>query len=134
MSFDIYVCSFRDGEPAPFSLAVIDKALGPYIKYREHHCWSLCFPNGGRSFVYLKDDRQEIDFFSVNRPADSPELWIGLLEILRETRGMLFWPGGGAVVAHQSDIAHLPPSMIDIFGTPTVVSNGRQIEECIEKS
>lgn len=94
----------------------------------------MCFPNGGRSFLYLDDDRQEADFFSVNRPADSPELWSGLLEILRETRGMLFWPGGGAVVAHQSDIAHLPPSMIDIFGTPTVVSSGRQIEERIEKS
>ncbi len=80
------------------------------------------------------DDQQDIDSFSVNRPADSPELWAGLLEILRETRGILFWPGGGAVISHQANIAHLPPSMTEIFGMPTVVASGREIDECIEKS
>ncbi len=76
----------------------------------------------------------EIDDGLALEVADSPELWAGLLEILRETRGILFWPGGGAVVSHQANIAHLPPSMIEIFGMPTVVGSGREIEECIEKS
>ncbi|HEX9490889.1 MAG TPA: hypothetical protein VF930_11420 [Stellaceae bacterium] len=123
-----------DGEPAPFSLAVLDKFLGQFIEFRSHHCWSLSFPNGGTSFLYLKDDQNEIDHACVNRPADSPELWIGLLDILRETGGMLCWPGGGAVVADEAHIAHLPPEMIKILGRPTVVGSGREIEECIEKS
>lgn len=95
MSFDMFLCTFRDGEPAPFSLTVLDRFLGPFIEFRSNHCWSLSFPNGGGSFLYLKDDQKEIDNFCINRPADSPELWIGLLEILRETGGMLCWPGGG---------------------------------------
>jgi hypothetical protein len=99
MSFDMYLCTFRDGEPAPFSLAVLDKLLGPFIEFRSRHRWSLSFPNGGRCFLYLKDDQKEIDHVCANRPADSPELWTGLLEVLRETGGMLCWPGGGAVVA-----------------------------------
>lgn len=134
MSFDMFLCNFRSGEPAPFSLAVINKCLGPFIKFRSGSHWTLSFPNGGTSFLYFDDDRTEIDNFCVNRPADSPELWTGLLEILRETGGMLCWPGGGAVVADEAHIAHLPPDMVDIFGAPTVVGSGREIEECIAKS
>ena len=130
----MFLCNFRDGESAPFSLAVLDKALGQFAEFRSHDCWSLSFPNGGKSFLYLDDDPKEIDNFCVNRPADSPELWTGLLEVLRKTGGMLFWPGGGAVVADEADIAHLPPDMIEIFGRPTVVGSGREIEECIAKS
>ena len=62
----MYLCTFRDGEPAPFSLAVLDKLLGPFIEFRSHHRWSLSFPNGGRSFLYLKDDQKEIDHVCVN--------------------------------------------------------------------
>jgi hypothetical protein len=130
----MFLCAFKNGEPAPFSLAIVDKCLGPFIDFREHHCWDLSFPDGGKSFLYLKDDQKEIEHICVNRPADSPELWTGLLEILRETGAMLYWPGGGAVVAAEAHIAHLPPDMIDIFGTPTVVGSGREIKDCIAKS
>jgi hypothetical protein len=106
----------------------------PFIDFREHHCWGLSFPDGGKSFLYLKDEQKEIEHICVNRPTDSPELWTGLLEILRETGAVLYWPGGGAVVAAEAHIAHLPQDMIDIFGTPTVVSRGREIEDCIAKS
>lgn len=47
MSFDMFLFTFRSGEPAPFPLAVIDKFLGPFIKFRSNDCWSLSFPNGG---------------------------------------------------------------------------------------
>src|SRR6185437_7095935 len=110
----MFLCNFRGAERSPFSLAVINKFLGPFIEYRSATCWTLSFPNGGKSFLYFDDDRTEIDNFCVNRSADSPELWTGLLEILRETGGMLCWPGGGVVVAEESHIAHLPPDIIEI--------------------
>jgi hypothetical protein len=115
MSFDMFLFTFRSGEPAPFPLAVIDKFLGPFIKFRSNDYWSLSFPNGGNTFFYLDGDRKEIDNFCVNRPADSPELWTGLLEILRETGGVLWWPGGGSVVAEETHIAHLPSDMMKIL-------------------
>lgn len=98
MSFDLFLCNFRGGESAAFPLTILDKFLGPFIEFRGPHCWTLSFPNGGKSFLYLDDDKEPIDGLCVNRPADSPELWSGLLDILRETGAMLCWPGGGAVL------------------------------------
>jgi len=128
MSFDIFVIRAENGRDAPIPLAVIEQAFGPFIKYREPAGWELSFPDGGRSFVYMKEDSDD------DHPASSPELWTALLEILRQTGTVLFWPGGGAVVADESSIPHLLPAIAEIFGAPIVVRDGAEIVECVKRS
>src|SRR5260370_29002713 len=43
-----------DGEPAPFSLAVLDKILGQFIEFPSHHSSSLSFPNRGSPFPFFQ--------------------------------------------------------------------------------
>ena len=133
MSFDIFVIRSENGKVAPIPLDVIEQAFGPFIKYREPAGWELSFPDGGRTFVYIKDG-DEVHHFNVNRPASSPELWTALLEILRQTGTVLFWPGGGAVVGDDSSIAHLMPAIAEIFGTPIIAREGAEIVQLIERS
>jgi len=134
MSFDIFVIRAENGRDAPIPLAVIEHAFGPFIKYREPAGWELSFPDDGRSFVYMKEDSDDDHHFNVNRPASSPELWTAPLEILRQTGTVLFWPGGGAMVADESSIPHLLPEIAEILGAPIVVRDGVEIVECIKRS
>ena len=133
MSFDIFVIRSENGKVAPIPLEVIEQAFGPFIKYREPAGWELSFPDGGRSFVYIKEDDGKHGF-NVNRPASSPELWTALLDILRVPGTVLFWPGGGAVVGDNSLILHLMPAIAEIFGTPIVARDGAEIVKLIERS
>lgn len=128
----MFLFRFRQGEPSPFPLTTLEKAFDACIEFREPRCWGLLFPDGGRSLLYLSEDTELITNFCLNRPVASAELWQGILEILRETSGILFWPDGG-VVAHASVIDHLPPSLIESLGRPTIVSRPGEIIECIEK-
>jgi len=133
MSFDIFVIRSENGKVAPIPLEIIEQAFGPFIKYREPAGWELSFPDGGRSFVYIKEDDGKHGF-NVNRPASSPELWTALLDILRVPGTVLFWPGGGAVVGDNSSILHLMPAIAEIFGTPIVARDGAEIVKLIERS
>ncbi|HYL33364.1 MAG TPA: hypothetical protein VEU53_09500 [Stellaceae bacterium] len=92
----------------------------------------LNFPDGGSSELYIEKDSAISDFM-IARPAGSPELWKGLLEILKCTSAVLFWPDGGAVVADESVIQHLPESVIEVVGVPTVVHEPEEIPRLISE-
>ncbi len=133
MSFDIFVNCIRNEEECTFPLAVVEEVFGAFIEGREPTCWTLLFPDGGRSFLYVRD-QPNIAHFCVNRPVASPELWQGLFDILRRTGSMLFWPGGGSVVADASVIARLGPGIIRSIGPVTIVHEPSEIIACIEAS
>jgi hypothetical protein len=133
MSFDIFLGCFQNGKSLKFPQDIVEKALGQYVAERRKNCWVLSFPDGGRSFLYIDDDNQVGDF-SVNRPAASLELWQGLLDILRQTSTVLYWPGGGCVVGNAAVIPHLPPDMIKSLGTPIVATDTQTILDMIKRS
>jgi hypothetical protein len=128
MSFDIWFSCFQHGNVAKFPLAVAEGALGHLIVRREPECWFL------KSGAVYIDDEEVIDGFAVNRPPGDDAFWEGVLSILRQTPTVLYWPEGGAVVADDSAIAHMPADMIEIVGMPTVVSTVAEILHCIETS
>lgn len=133
MSFDIYLGCFQNGKSSTFPQDIVEKALGQYAAERRDGCWVLRFSDGGQSFLYIDDDSKVGDF-SVNRPVASPELWQGLLDILRQTSAVLYWPGGGCVVGNASVISQLPPDMIKSLGTPIVAANTQTILDMIKRS
>lgn len=133
MSFDTFVNCIRNEEECTFPLAVLEEVFGAFIEYREPTCWTLMFPNGGRSFLYVCD-QPDIAHFCVNRPAASPELWQGLFDVLRLTGSALFWPGGGSVVADEWVITQLGPRVIKSLEPVMVVRSPSEIVNCIERS
>lgn len=112
MSFDIFVIRVENGHEAPIPLPILERAFDRFVEFREPAGWGLLFPDGGRSFLYMREDSAN-HHFSINRPTSSPDLWAGLFEILRQTGSVLYWPGGGSVVADEAVIPHLTPARDD---------------------
>jgi len=132
MSFDLFLQNFRRGEIATFPRAVVESAFKGYLKEVDPEFSILNFPDGGSSELYINKGAAISDFM-IARPANSPELWQGLLDILRCTSGVLFWPGGGAVVANESVVQNLPESVIEAVGVPTVVHEPEEIPRLISE-
>ena len=132
MSFDLFLQNFRCGESATFPRAVVESAFRGCLKQVDPEFSILNFPDGGRSELYI-DEGAAISDFMIARPANSPELWQGLLDILRNTGAVLFWPGGGAIVADESAIRNLPESVIEAVGVPTVVHEPEEIPRLISE-
>src|SRR5215475_7716623 len=120
MSFDLFVGCFRNGEKAQFPRTLVDRPFEAYISRREPGCLTLSFRNGGQSYVY-RDDSNEIDSFSVNRPTASSELYVALFTIMRSATLALYMPGNcPPLIARAEVAAHLPKSMVEKLGTPVV--------------
>ncbi len=61
--------------------------------------------------------------------------WSGLLGILRQTNGALYWPGCRVIaVGHAEAIAHMPPDMIEKLGPPVVIAAPAEILDWIKRS
>jgi len=134
MSFEIYLSCYKSGEGSKFPMAVLEEALGRYAKrHDEEHWWILKFPDGGRSDLFFQPGEQ-IDGGMVSRPCTSPELWSGLIKILKRTSSVLYWPGGGCVVADAAVIADMPPDMIKSLGRPVVTTDPKVILDLIARS
>ena len=57
-----------------------------------------------------------------------------MFTLMKCVDGVIYWPGGGCVVANKSAIDDMPPDMIAALGTPIVVSSGKEIFEIIRRS
>ncbi len=136
MSFDIWVVCLDNGNVAKFPRALVEKACAPFIESRGNGRWKLsdCLAD-----VWI-DDELEIGGFSVSRPPGDKKhpFWQALLGIMRNTQTVLHWPTGGpkphAVVANQAVIAHMPPDMVRILGTPNVVTKPEEFWQRIAES
>ena len=131
MSFDIFIFAFDDGEPRRFLRIVLEKAFGSFSDMSDPTWWSV-----SDSFAVIQlDAAAEIDNFGVNRPPHfGHPFWPALLDVLRETSSVLFWPGGGPVATDQSVAARLPEGMIEEAGGLIVVSSVAEIARAIESS
>jgi hypothetical protein len=132
MSFDIYMMFFRGGEPARIPRTVIARVFGAVADTSDPRGW---WDLADSSAVLNVGEEGEIEFLSVNRPphAEHP-FWPALVDFLRETGGVLFWPGGGQVVTDQVAAAHLPPKMIEILGPPIITNSAEEILKAIADS
>ena len=84
--------------------------------------------------MYVAFER-EISWFSVARPPgpDHP-FWPALIDVLKQTTCVLFWPGKGCVVADKSAIPHISADFDETMGTPTVTTDVDVIMAMIQKA
>jgi hypothetical protein len=82
MSLDIYVQWFRDGSAEGVPQGRVRSIFGDALKAQDAHGWRLSYGRGLESDVYLSVRDSKIEGLTVNRPADAPELWQSLFELL----------------------------------------------------
>jgi hypothetical protein len=121
--------------PSPIRRAVIEREFGPFISSRSENFVRVEYDGDGTADIYLKDEG-EIDGFMISRPPNTPAFWQSVFDILRETRSVLYWPGGGqsSLVVIAEVIEHLPPDFIEALGKPVVVTSFAQIPDRIAAS
>lgn len=69
----------------------------------------------------------------VDRPCGDLRLWQSVLAILKMGPVMLYWPGGGPLVAGDS-AAEFPAEIAESLGQPKPVNSAEQIMEAIRQS
>jgi hypothetical protein len=129
MSWDIWITCFHKGGLGSFRREILDRAFEPFSTRNEDFSWSL---NDCSGTVYV-DQKREISGFSVNRPPgpDHP-FWPALIDVLKQTTCVLYWPGKGCVVADKSAIPHISADFDQTMGTPTVTTDIAKIFELME--
>ena len=132
MSFDIYVNFFLNGKPRAISRNTVARAFGAIADTSDPRGW---WDLTDSRAVLLVHETDELEHLGVNRPPHGEHpFWPALVDFLRETRGVLYWPGGGQVVTDQAVAEHLPPEMIEIFGPPIVTDSVERILRAIQES
>lgn len=136
MSFDIFLVCVDQGEVASFPRSIIEERFAPFIKNRTRDSWELI---DSLADVWIGEDVQTSGFMVSRPPGDEKHpFWAALLDIMRKTQTVLFWPSVGpephAVVADATVIAHMPPDMIEKLGTPALVATPAEFLERINDS
>ncbi|AOR64707.1 hypothetical protein [Pectobacterium wasabiae] len=147
MSWDIFLQAHEDGGVGYFPLSIFFESFGTAITYSKIEGNGCCIvleyhnPDAEKYNIVpissaeidieieLIDNIQMLSAFSVNRPPGHDDFWQGLCNILKVTSSALFWGGDGncLAVGREETIKHLPESMIEALGAPTVVSNYQDI-------
>jgi hypothetical protein len=138
MSFEVYVQSFRNGEPSGVPRGKIRSAFGGYLTETEPNFWHLRYDDANSCDLNLTVDDADpgvIQGFAVHRPCGDARLWDALAAILSLGDLVLYFPGGGApLVARTSVAQHLPMDMVEALGQPVVVTRGEQIQNEIQRA
>jgi hypothetical protein len=131
MSFDIWISAFEDGESRMFPRAILEKAFGSFSDMSDPTSWRV-----SNSFAVIGvDDAPEMNGFAINRPpGDDHPFWPALLDVLRKTSSVLYWPGGGPAITDQSVAAGIPADMIKALGPAKVVTSIEDIFRLISES
>jgi len=106
MSLDVFFFSYLDGKPVPYPIDIVKDALGRFATRTDGKSWALRFPDGGWCDLDL-NDAAEFSFFALSPPAFSSELWQGVFEIMKKTRGILVCTGAGSCVTDVSVISRI---------------------------
>jgi hypothetical protein len=133
MSFDVYLQSFHNGEPAGIPSQRIRDAFGAHLTEIGPNFWQLRYDDANWCDLDLtahETDATMISDFTVHRPCSDQRLWDALASILASGDIVLYFPGCRApLVAQSAVIDHLPASMVEALGQPVIVTSGREIQE-----
>jgi hypothetical protein len=139
MSFEVFLCSYRDGEPAGIEEGRLREAFGDAIRREEHDfsCWRLGYgseANGCDVYVTRDEgDLARVKALLVSRPVADGRLWEALFRILRMGHVVLFSPGLPLpLFADAGAVRHVDPDLLDALGEPVIVGCGAEILAAVE--
>ncbi|MCY0938394.1 hypothetical protein [Streptomyces sp. H34-S4] len=130
MSFDIFVCRFENGEPAPLDMSAAHEVLGPYVVARDPETNFLLVRTAEReeAGVYFTSPGN----ITFNRFGGDGIMDL-LAILLRRLDAVLIVPGGPTMIQRDEDRELLPASLRDEW--PVVVAHtGTEIDLAIRGS
>jgi hypothetical protein len=139
MSFEVFLCNYRDGEPDGIDEAVLRAAFGDAVRRGEPEfsCWRLEYGsevNGCDVYVTRVDcDPTRVKALLVSRPVADGRLWESLFRVMRLGHVVLFSPGlPSPLFADPQSVRHVCRDLLDALGEPVVVGSGAEIRAAIE--
>jgi hypothetical protein len=130
MSFEVFVQCFEGGEPAGMNRKAL-RALFPVVaNASERNRWTVRYDHKNESEIYLaplKSKAAQVHGLTVSRPCADIRLWEALLAILKGQAAVLYFPGGGPLVADREACRQMPPDMVEALGRPKVVKTAKEI-------
>ena len=134
MSFDIFIASYRDGQPRSFKRSVFEDIFGQFVSERGKHFLRLQYPGRGGADVYI-DDTEDIGIVMFNH-CGGEAFWDGVFQLAERIQGVVWWPNVEHIstVTSKDVLRHLPAKFTDDEAHPTVVSSGRDIVDAIGRS
>jgi hypothetical protein len=136
MSFDIFLQCFA-GEPPGISRGAV-RALFPIVEEAsEPDHWRVRYDSTNSCTVSItpaKSNNELITSLCINRPCGDLQFWESVLTILRMGSVMLYWPGGGPLVAGQSLADEAPLEIVEALGKPVSVNSAQEIIDAIRES
>jgi hypothetical protein len=136
MSFDVYLQCFA-GKRLGIPRAAIHSLFPILEEKSEPDYWCVFYDRTDScsiSVTSAESDSERITFLSLNRPCADLRFWESVLAILRMGSVILYWPGGGPLMAGGSDRADLPPEIVKSLGQPALVNSAREIIDAIRSS
>ncbi|WP_314612314.1 hypothetical protein [Streptomyces stackebrandtii] len=130
MSFDIYVCRFENGEPAPLDLGAAHEVLDPHVVARdlELNFLQVSTGEGEQADVYLGSPTS----ITFNRFGGDGIMDL-IAVLLQRLDAVLIVPGGATILQRDEDREHLGPALRDEW--PVVVARtGAEIDQAIRAS
>jgi hypothetical protein len=136
VGFEIYLQCFA-GEPRGISRAAV-RALFPIDEQStQPDDWSVCYDRANSCRIRITpvhSNNGRITALCVYRPCGDIRFWDSILSILRMGPVMLYWPGGGPLIANQLAADALPQELVDWLGQARCVQSAQQIMEAIHAS
>jgi hypothetical protein len=141
MSFEVFLCSYRDGEPVGIEEGRLREAFGGAIRREEPECscWRLEYGsevNGCDVYVtWLEGDPTRVKSLLVSRPVADGRLWEALFRVMRLGHVVLFSPGlPSPLLADVGAVRHVDRDLLDALGEPVIVGCGAEILAAIENA
>jgi hypothetical protein len=119
MSFDIFLLACKDGEVGALDVDLVARAFGPLAKPLEDGSWAMLFDDGEHYGSYLdfsEETESVITGFGIGDPPFSNAFLEALMDILRQTPSILYWPSDGVwACAASADVFDQAPA--DMFNS-----------------
>lgn len=134
MSFEIYIDAFTNEEAGNFPASEVRRRFEAVIEGSILGCWRLAFAEGPSYAEIPIPKGNLVQGFVVFNPPSYLEFWEIVAGFLADFGCVLFWPGGGAVIASLDVLPHLPKDMVETLGIPWVTTDPARIRQYVEEN
>jgi hypothetical protein len=136
VGFEVYLQCFV-GEPPGISRAAV-RALFPIDEEcTEPDYWSVSYDRANSCHIRVTPGHSNdgrITALCVYRPCSDIRFWESILSILKMGPVMLYWPGGGPLIANELAADALPQELVEWLGHAKCVQSAQQIMDAIHAS
>lgn len=136
MSFELFLQSFAQGEPAGISAQAIRSAFGATLSELEEDYWQVNYTPDQSSDLFLTPlpaHPDRIHTVSIYRPCADARLCESIWRLLEAPGSCLHFPGGGTPLTRDPAMSEaMPAELLAALGTPIVIDSPAALARVIQ--